>query len=266
MSCNDDLTLLVTAHRENFLAESLLSVIAQTDSEFDLICCADVAVSSDIVLRFEEFMKYVRCRSKRLLIIKGNGTAGRVRNVGFGAASTTWVAYLDGDDYLHPEAIKYVRDAIKNNDEAARVYSTGMVRVQKDGVHAPAVDSLSYYPPRWIYEYDPEKVGHATYFNQFQVISRKAWLEYPYNETSNGEDIDFLLHHLLLGRYLKIPNYLYYFRDTPGSFSKEHFLGGDVCTRRYESGYYRSIFARANLKGLELNFREYRSLGVGNYV
>jgi glycosyltransferase involved in cell wall biosynthesis len=250
-----DLTLIVTAHRPPFLAEALYSVATQTTQNFDLICCADVRHGDEVLRCFVEHWPSLSSRTKRLLPISGNGTAGYVRNRGFAAATTEWVAYLDGDDFLRADAIEVLLKAIDDDPREVRVFSTGMVRIHDDGREEPCPNSLTYLPPLWIYEIDPDTVEHVTYFNQLQAIRRCHWEEYPYDETTNGEDIDFMLHQLLLGRFMKIPEYLYYFRDTPGSFSKSAFVGGDICTQRYRQGYYATLLQRYLKPALLSNFR-----------
>jgi glycosyltransferase involved in cell wall biosynthesis len=249
------LTLAITAHRTSYLTEAVLSAFAQTSHEFELLCCADVRASDAPLRLFEDVIDLAPMRERRVLPVKGNGTAGFVRNAAFAATNTPWLAFLDGDDFLHPEAIAAVLQAIEETGPETNIYSTGLCRVERDGMLTLKPDSLSYYPPRWIYDQDPDQVGHLTYFNHFQIVSRRAWQAYAYDDTTNGEDIDFLLHHLLLGRYSKIERCLYYFRDTPNSFSAERFEGGDVCTRRYQSGYYSKLKAEApDPRLLELNF------------
>ncbi|EDN71337.1 Glycosyl transferase, family 2 [Beggiatoa sp. PS] len=251
-----DLTLIVTAYRDNYLAEALLSVAAQTYHRFDLICCADVNYSDDALQCFENFFTHIPCFSKKLLTVQGNGTAGYVRNVGFRAAKTTWVAYLDGDDFLHPTAIERVHETIERDQGKIPYYSTAIVRVTIEGKQKPIPASLDYYPPRWIYSIDPDIVGHRTYFNQFNVIRKSEWEAYPFDETTNGEDIDYTLHHLLRGQFMKIPEYLYFFRDTPESFSKFSFPSGDICTQRYRDGYYKRLFERMYTNIVADNFRD----------
>jgi glycosyltransferase involved in cell wall biosynthesis len=249
------LTLVVTAHRERYLYDAILSVARQVSLDFDLICCADVRHGEAAYKCFQEHLDSVNCRQKRVIPVDGNGTAGRVRNAGFAAAETEWIAYLDADDYLRTDAIEKLKIRVKTADPTMTVYCSGMIRVKADGKCEPIAASLNYIPPLWIYKVDPDTIGHATFFNQFQAIRKQAWQEYPYDETTNGEDIDFMLHQLLLGRYSKIPEYLYYYRDTPDSFSKQVFSEGDICTRRYQSGYYRELFDRSFRSEIAANFR-----------
>lgn len=245
------LTLVVTAHRASFLLEALNSVRGQTTGHFELICCADTTGEAEIEELLSEFIASAPLPRCELVRVAG-GTAGRVRNAGFGAAQTDWVSYLDGDDVLRPEAVARVLEVIQFG--CADLICTGMSRLDRSGGWSELPDSWTYRPPSWIYRTDPDTVGHCTYFNQFLAMRRCLWRRYPFDESTNGEDIDFMLHQLLAGRFCKIPSALYGYRDTPGSFSERVFADDDICTRRYRSGYYSRLYARDFRPELAGNF------------
>lgn len=247
------LTLVVTAHRTRYLTEAMTSVIAQTWGDFDLVCCADTTGSPGITELYRDLMPYVRCRTARVLEVSG-GSAGRVRNAGFTAARTQWVAYQDGDDVLHPAALARLARVMDRGD--ADIISTGMTRITANGCPKPWPRSLTYRPPRWIYHTDPDTVGHSTFFNQLLAIRRELWAAYPFHEITNGEDIDFMLHQLLAGRFRKLPDALYGYRDTADSFSKREWAGGDICTNRYRQGYYARLFAQRYRPEVAANFSD----------
>jgi len=229
----------------------MTSVAAQTCAEFDLVCCVDVTGSPGVVDIYRDILPYVRCRKAQVVEIAG-GTAGRVRNVGFATALTPWVTYLDGDDLLSPAAIARLVQAIEHQD--ADIISTGMTRITASGQPEPWPESLTYRPPRWIYHIDPDTVNYPTFFNQLLAIRRELWAAHPFDETTNGEDIDFMLHQLLAGRFHKLPEALYGYRDIPDSFSKQEIADGDVCTNRYREGYYTRLFEQRYRPELAANF------------
>lgn len=248
------LTLVVTAHHTRFLTEALVSVAAQTSTGFRVICCADTTGESQVAETFEQWVPLLHPSPVELLAVAA-GTAGAIRNAGFAAARTPWVAYLDGDDLLRPDALERMLEAADAHAEAG-LLSSGMARIHVEGAveHLPA--SLTYQPPRWLYETDPDLVGHATFFNQLLMMRRELWAAHPFDASTNGEDIDFMLHQLLCAPFRKVAHALYYYRDVPGSFSKRSYPGGDLCTRRYRNGYYARLFATAFDPALAGNFRE----------
>ncbi len=139
--------------------------------------------------------------------------------------------------------------------ENIRIFSSGMVRIHTDGLLENIEESLTYLPPLQIYEIDPDTVNQPTYFNQFQIIRKNDWKEYPFNETTNGEDIDYMLHHLLKGKFKKIPQYLYFYRFTPNSFSEKKYPQGDICTQRYQTKYYKNYYDKNYNSKFECNFK-----------
>lgn len=251
------LTLVVTAHHERYLTESLLSVAAQTSKDFHLICCADISFGTKAYECYEEILPYIQCQSKQILPLKGNGTAGKIRNTGFSAANTEWIGYLDGDDLLHINAIECVKTILENQkDSEVSIYSSGMKRIHPDGSLEPMDDSLNYFPLLQIYTIDLDDLEYSRFFCQFQIIRKSAWEQYPYTEISTSEDIDFMLHQLLMGIFKKIPKYLYYYRYTPNSFSSKEFPpDGDIVTQRYKSGYYHKLLCERLEPYLLENFR-----------
>jgi glycosyltransferase involved in cell wall biosynthesis len=245
-----DVTLVVTAHRVQHLGAALASVAEQTSRRFDLVCCADSTGDAGVLAVFADAVRGLGIPRMKVVSVAG-GTAGRVRNAGFASAGTPWVVYLDGDDVLHPRAMEFLTAATTDD---ADIVSTGMWRITAGGDRHELPESLHYLPPPWLYEADPEKTGHATYFNQLLAIRRELWASYPFDETTNGEDIDFMLHQLLEGRFRKLPRALYGYRDTAGSFSKRRYPHGDLCTRRYGSGYYAHLFATRYRPEMVANF------------
>lgn len=248
------LTLVVTAHTITHLEEALTSVANQTTNDFELVCCADTNSGESVVDLFRERAPQIPCARWEIVPIRG-GSAGRVRNAGFASARTPWVSYLDGDDVLCNDALEQIQSALTMGE--SDIFSTGMARIDHTGHWKTEDASLAYRPPLWIYQRDPELEGHATFFNQLLAIRRRLWETYPFYEETNGEDIDFMLHHLLNGRFQKVPKILYGYRDTPGSFSTWVYPDGDLCTRRYHSGYYSRLFEQQYRPELASNFAEY---------
>ncbi len=249
------LSLVVTAHRKEYLAEALISVANQSDKDYELVLCLDLNINRDLDVYCKQFYDNINCSKKRMLTISGNGTAGYCRNEAFRNTSGAWIAYLDGDDMLAPDAVETMKGAILDYPQYD-IFSSGIIRINSKGLSIPMVESLYYYPPRNIYWVDPEVVGKPTYFNQFQVMRREVWEGYEYDINSNGEDIDFMLINLLKWKFKKISKYLYYYRDVEDSFSKELYKNGDFTTQRYLSGYYKKYYDMKYSKIFANNFKD----------
>src|SRR2546423_14001243 len=230
------MTLCVTAHRTPYLTECLLSVLAQSTRDFNLVLCADSSGDRTVRTVYEQFAPFLTVNCLEIVEVRG-GTAGIVRNAAFDRARTPWVTYLDGDDILLPSAMSDLLAEIESDE--VDIASTGIFRIHEDGRIEDIPRSLRYKPPIWIYHVDPRTFRHWAFFNQFLAIRRDLWDRYRFTEeATNREDVDFMLHQLLMGRYAKIPEAVYGYRRTHGGFSERIYSGGDICSRRYEQGYY----------------------------
>ena len=235
------LSLVVTAHRREYLTEALFSVCAQTHKKFELVLCIDTSIDEGLCRFIEPLFNIIQCDTKKMIVIKGNGTAGHTRNTAITSTSGEWIAYLDGDDMLFPTAIERMMYYMSENKKYS-IFSSGMIRIHKNGQIQMLPQSLNYYPPKNIYTRDPELFEEATFFNSFQLMRRSCWEYYQYDETTNGEDVDFILHQLLKFRFLKVPEYLYYYRDVENSFSKEIYKNKNLTSNKYINGYYKQLY------------------------
>lgn len=97
---------------DNYLEESLYSVLEQSYKNLQIICVDDGSTdkSSEILDKFKN-------QDSRISIIhKNNEGAGVARNVGMSKAEGKYIYFFDADDYLKKNAIKVlVKTAEKNS-------------------------------------------------------------------------------------------------------------------------------------------------------
>ena len=106
---------------------ALDSLVAQTDTDFDVIVCDDGS-TENIASAIEDFHDRLRLR---LLRIDNSGGPARPRNVATRAATTRWVSYLDSDDWWYPLRIARLR--LQLNDDRDIIYHPlRVVRVDQD--------------------------------------------------------------------------------------------------------------------------------------
>lgn len=111
---------------EKFLWRTLESVQSQTWKDFEAICVNDGSSdgSADIV------KKFVMSDKRFKLIDKQNGGVASARNTALGVAKGKYIMFLDGDDYLHPQAMAVaVATMVRTN---ADVCQFGYQEVQAD--------------------------------------------------------------------------------------------------------------------------------------
>jgi len=246
------LTLCITANHARYLSECLISVAAQLDVPYKLVLCADSTGEAGVVDIFEKFLPFLDAADIRIKVTEG-GTAGATRNAAFEAADTEWVTYLDGDDLLMPGALRDLSQVAHTG--AGDILGGGLFLIEADGSAWTVPESLDYKAPIWLYYADLRTFDHWAFVTQPLAIRRSLWQEYRFVETTNQEDVDFMLHQLLMGRYIKIPSVMYGYRHVPESFSSRKYVGGDICERRYHDGYYAQLFETLYTPGLADNFR-----------
>ncbi len=99
-----DVTVVIPCYKVGkYLAQTLESVLAQTHSALQIIAVDDCSPdeTGDVI------RKYVRQDSRLQGIFQPkNAGVSMARNAGIEAAQAPWIAFVDGDDWLPPNAIE----------------------------------------------------------------------------------------------------------------------------------------------------------------
>ena len=123
---------------EQFLQHTLESVQSQTWKDFEALCINDGSLdgSADIIKKFAQ-------QDERFKFIdKQNSGVSAARNLGLQMAAGEYVMFLDGDDFLHPQAMEVAIDAIRRaNTDICRF---GYQEVQVDENVEPKLISKDY--------------------------------------------------------------------------------------------------------------------------
>jgi glycosyltransferase involved in cell wall biosynthesis len=105
------ITVVIPTYNRCFeLARALDSLVAQTDADFDVIVCDDGS-TEDIAAITQDYTDRLRLQ---LLRIDNSGGPARPRNVAVAAAHTSWVSFLDSDDWWAPQRMARVRASLVN--------------------------------------------------------------------------------------------------------------------------------------------------------
>ncbi|MCD7801514.1 MAG: glycosyltransferase [Clostridiales bacterium] len=96
---------------EKYLRESLDSLLAQTFSDFEIICVDDGSTDSSRSILWEYAVRDARIR----VLEQNNLTAGAARNRGLSVAQGEYVIFLDGDDFFAPELLESTYQAAVDN-------------------------------------------------------------------------------------------------------------------------------------------------------
>jgi GT2 family glycosyltransferase len=204
------LSIIVPVHdpAPEWLAEAIAGVQAQDCPDWELVCvddgCRDPAVL-DLLRDAVADDDRIRC----ITVAEQGGGPARATNLGLAAAKADWVAFLDHDDRLEPEAVRRVLEAadlgadMVYSDEALTWTDSALIR---DITDRPAF-SRDYY------------LSHP-YFVHL-VAARRAVVQAagPLDESLRvSSDVDFVLRLIENSRWIAhIPAVLYRWRTHPAS-------------------------------------------------
>jgi GT2 family glycosyltransferase len=193
--------------RAKWLIEALESVQKQISPFWELVCIDD-ASSSDLPQKIVQAYAERDSRIKLVINAQNKGIAASV-NAGIKICSGAYVAFLDHDDYLEPDAIYELQKAV--NQSSDLIYSDEMITNvnidQPVSVSARPAFSYDYYlsHPYFV---------HLICVNKHLAIAVGGWNE----EMSISADVDFVLRVLEKSRIVThIPKVLYRWRTHPES-------------------------------------------------
>ena len=106
------ISIIIPVHNTApWLPACLDSILAQTFQDFECICVNDGSTddSSTILARYAEADPRIRVLSQE------NQGVSIARNNGVRLATSAYVGFVDGDDYIHPQMLEALHDRIKPN-------------------------------------------------------------------------------------------------------------------------------------------------------
>lgn len=201
-----------------YLQRCLESIYSQVDKMMEVILVNDG--SSDQSEMICE--KYVKQYPDTILINKKNGGLSDARNVGIQAATGRYVCFVDGDDWLEPDAIRTLYDyAVNNNCEVVQ------------GGFYYAFPSYLQYDNRWV-KSDAYPFVLDNHQAMSELIRQQMVKNFVWGKMYSADiikDVPFQLgfyrqdafwQHLVMARvnrYGIIPQPLYYYRQRQDSAS-----------------------------------------------
>jgi GT2 family glycosyltransferase len=171
--------------RADWLREALESVVQQWCGAWELICVDDASSEAHVREILAEYA--VRDVRIRPLYLEENGGISYATNRGIAAARGDYIAFMDHDDVLEPEAVWRMLDAAEHSpsliysDEAVTGQSTSIIR------HIVARPAFSY-----------DYYLSTPYFVHFVAVWRELAVAVAgLNETMKiSADVDFVLRVL----------------------------------------------------------------------
>lgn len=190
------------------LGEMIDSVVAQSFGNWELVLADDASPDASIV----PYLRQREAEDSRIRVVQLPANKGIVgaSNVGLAAATGDFVALVDNDDLLHPEALQKVSDAIDLQPDADYIY-TDEDKVGEDGTHYD-----TFLKPEW----SPERLRGHMYTGHLSVLRRSIVDEVgAFRDGYDGsQDHDLALRVTEKARRIvHIPEVLYHWRAIPGS-------------------------------------------------
>ncbi|CAN5389061.1 hypothetical protein BH11PLA2_BH11PLA2_08520 [soil metagenome] len=190
-----------------WLREAVQSVLTQTYPRWELCIADDASSRVDLLAEFERLPDDPRIRFRRRPV---NGHICEASNTAASLATGDFVALMDNDDTLAPEALFEVVKALQSQPDADLIYS------DEDKIDAAG----HRYDPQFKPDFSPELLLSYNSINHFTVIRRSAFhIAGGFRPGYEGsQDHDLLLRVTeKTDRILHVPRILYHWRSLPTS-------------------------------------------------
>ncbi|WP_221795291.1 glycosyltransferase family 2 protein [Oceanobacter mangrovi] len=193
-----------------YLKRAINSVLNQTSLDWELVVVDDCSTDPEVVKYLEELVR--SCQKIKMVRREVNGHISEATNSGLMIADSEYVAFMDQDDLLSPNAVAEIQNALLNNPEALLIYS------DEDKVDENDVRYSPHFKP----DYSPETLLSQNYISHLTVlklslIKKVGCLRQGYE---GAQDYDLLLRvscFLDPQNVIHIPKILYHWRAHPGS-------------------------------------------------
>ena len=189
---------------DEFLTAAVESVVAQAYENWELILVDDGSSDS----RAHAVLKNLGQRDARIQIgVQEHGGISSALNTGLARARGDWIALLDHDDLLEPDALFRAIELMQNDREADMIYSDED-KIVDGKLAAPLLK------PDW----SPEFFRTHDYLGHFVVMRRDLARAEFRSEFNGAQDYDLLLRiSEKTDRIRHIPRVLYHWRRTAES-------------------------------------------------
>jgi GT2 family glycosyltransferase len=193
---------------QKILRACLDSVLAQTHANWQLCVCDDASRNPETVAVLNEY----RQRDSRITVVRANTNVGisAATNLAASQATGEFIALLDHDDELHPQALAEIAHAI-DTDPTIDVLYTDEDKLEANGRHSDA-----FFKPDW----SPEYLCSVMYLLHCFCLRRSLFEEVGGMRSSfdSAQDYDLALRATARARRVHhLPRILYHWRKTDGS-------------------------------------------------
>lgn len=198
-----------------FLPRCLDSILQQTYTDFELLLIDDGSTDSS----GEICDRYCRL-DKRCKVIhqKNRGTAA-ARNTGLKLAAGEYITFVDNDDWIHPQYLEYLYNAINSG-----TYSLAMVQYKTVKDTSGAISNVEYITDtvcRFSMRsalFDSVDESGIPYIFVWAKLYKRELLDGLYFKDIIGEDVEFSFHvNSTVQNVVLVKGFLYYWLQHSGS-------------------------------------------------
>ena len=210
---------------EDYLEESLGSILNQTFEDIEIICIDDG--STDDSLRI--LRKMASSDSRIEVFAQENKGAGAVRNYGMTKASGDYVYFFDADDFLENDALEKAYENAKRNDSDIVFFKFDQYKDNRFLTHSGPYMELQFKGAdfdNFTFDWHDYRAGPFTGpFAPWLKLYKKEFLDahacFKFPNDLNHNDVPFhVMTFLKASRISFIPEHLYRYRiDNAGSIT-----------------------------------------------
>lgn len=191
-----------------WLRNCIESVRSQRYPYWELCLCDDASTRPETIAVLDEYRGTdPRIRIARLAT---NSRIAEATNFALTMTSGSFVAFLDNDDELHPDALLHVAEAILTDPDIDLIY-TDEDKLDEDGRHCD-----DYHKPDW----SPELLESCMYLLHMMAVRKSLLLEAGglREDYDGAQDYDLALRlSRMTNEIHHIPEILYHWRKIAGS-------------------------------------------------
>lgn len=157
-------------NKEHYIADTIKSVLNQSFRDFELIIVDDGSIDRS----FEVAAEAAKCSDsdKIILVRQENSGVAVARNAGVENSRGEYIAFLDADDYWHPDYLETINDLTQRFPESDIFVSSYRIIMGKGKCHYSAnlSDEPTLLPSYWL----TYKNAYDTVWTSATVIRREA--------------------------------------------------------------------------------------------
>lgn len=205
------------------LDQAISSVQAQTYDRWEVVVTDDASNSDEVRLLQRRYLEEPRIRW-----IQATAREGIAANTnrGIAVARGDYIAFLDHDDELAPDALYHIAVSLQD-----RQY--GLLYSDEDRIEENEFGRCVHHTPFFKPGFDPDLLLALNYICHLVVLRRDVVAAIGGLRTGfeGAQDHDFLLRavaHLSASDILHLPRVLYHWRVTPGSVSRTPAAAEDI--------------------------------------